>query len=431
MKNTFYEHHVKNINKSEIIENGTIFLDTNALLNLYRLSNQNREKLFEILVNVKDRLYLSNQVGKEFYKNRKKVMYMKSNLKPGLTGELSNDIDGIINKFKNLNFTSKYKDACNLVKHEQKLKDIIINNLMEMKKSVIKNIDEYETSSNYDIFQDEDEILSKVVELFEGKVIKNMSEEELNKIYEEGKKRYSKNIPPGYEDAKNKPEPECYGDLVIWKELINFAKEKNTDILFVSDDRKEDWCELISKFGQDSNRKGNKIDIGTRTDLIKEFKEKTSKLFYSITTEEFIREISKLCKIDNTKELEEESEVIREELELDKINNQEIIYSCNINSDKIELRQCNDEDKTKLEESNYYKWFGSENHNPFEMQMQIAESIGKRNEFIEKLEKRNEFIEKLEKQNEFIEKLEKQNEFMKKFEKQNEFIKNIEKHFKK
>lgn len=411
MINTFYEHHVKYISKSEIIENGIIFLDANALLNLYRLSNENREKLFEILENVKDRLYLSNQVGKEFYKNRTKVMYMKQNLKSGLIKELSKDIETILNKVENVNFTSKYKGACNLLKHEHTLKNEIVNKLIEMKECAINTIKEYDISINNDTYSDRDEILDKIVKLFDGKVIQDMSEDDLNKIYTEGKNRYDKKIPPGYEDVKEKDEPECYGDLVIWNELINFSKEKKSNILFVSDDRKEDWCKLLTKFGQEDNKKGKKIDFGTRPDLIKEFKEKTDQLFYSVTTEEFIKSISKLCEIDNTKGLEEESEIIREELQSSKIKHKLIEYTCDLNFEESTLGKYNEEDKVKVEEVDYCDWNKILNY--FEIQNKILDQHKGVNKIIDKRKEVNKMLDQYRVVNKIIDQLEKQKEIIK------------------
>ena len=63
---------------------------------------------------------------------------------------------------------------------------------------------------------------------------------------------------------------ECkkYGDFIIWKQLIEHAIDTKKNVIFVTDDEKEDWWEEF-----------NGKTIGPRPELSKEFREKTSKLF--------------------------------------------------------------------------------------------------------------------------------------------------------
>jgi len=57
-------------------------------------------------------------------------------------------------------------------------------------------------------------------------------------------------VPPGYMDAK-KPEPRCFGDALVWHEIIDRAKISQVPMIVVTDDAKEDWWKVIDgrKFG--------------------------------------------------------------------------------------------------------------------------------------------------------------------------------------
>ena len=55
-----------------------------------------------------------------------------------------------------------------------------------------------------------------------------------------GRARYKAEQPPGYLDAK-KGEPGCYGDLAIWLDVLDEAKEKKSGVILVTEERKEDW----------------------------------------------------------------------------------------------------------------------------------------------------------------------------------------------
>lgn len=305
MKKTFFEYNMYDLGYvDEIKQNGLIILDTNSLLNLYRYNKVNREKFFEILKCVEDRLILTNKSVEEFYKNRIQIIKNKSNFKQSLSEELDKNLTLIENKIINNNFNCKNTESCELLKYEHNLKESIIKQINETKQNIKKLIDDYKNEINDSYF--DDPILKKITELFDGKVNSGFDDEKLKDIYNEGKDRYTKKVPPGYEDLyKNKkPEPDCYGDLVIWKEMIAISKEKKKHILFVSDDTKEDW----------KNRIDGK-DLGPRKELIREFHKETENMFYSFTTQEFIKGISELYKIKDTGELEQESKTIKEDLE--------------------------------------------------------------------------------------------------------------------
>jgi hypothetical protein len=68
------------------------------------------------------------------------------------------------------------------------------------------------------------------------------SASELDAICKEGERRYNEKIPPGFKDVrKSKSRRRPYGDLIIWKQMIQRAKETAKPIVFVTDDSKEDW----------------------------------------------------------------------------------------------------------------------------------------------------------------------------------------------
>ena len=46
------------------------------------------------------------------------------------------------------------------------------------------------------------EQVQQIEKIFDNKITDNFSPEELEKVIQEGKKRYEKNIPPGYKDIK-------------------------------------------------------------------------------------------------------------------------------------------------------------------------------------------------------------------------------------
>lgn len=112
----------------------------------------------------------------------------------------------------------------------------------------------------------------------------------MDKIYEEGADRYKRRIPPGFEDEKDKKDKtkeydgivylDEFGDLVVWKQIIDKAKNDQKPIIFVTDDVKEDWWQI---------EKGR--TIGPRVELLNEFRREVDVPFYMYKSEQFISQI--------------------------------------------------------------------------------------------------------------------------------------------
>ena len=65
-----------------------IALDANVLLNLYRYSDSTRAALINVLELLKDRVWITNQVAKEYFSNRLKVIGDHAKLYDGSIAEL-------------------------------------------------------------------------------------------------------------------------------------------------------------------------------------------------------------------------------------------------------------------------------------------------------------------------------------------------------
>lgn len=128
-----------------------------------------------------------------------------------------------------------------------------------------------------------DELVKKILNIFNGKTGTPFSNEQLKKIEQEGEDRYNREIPPGYKDASKKKNDNLtnnmYGDLIVWKQILEFAKTHKKNIIYVTNDQKEDWW---------NNVKGQ--TIGPRVELRKEFLSETNnKIFHMYTLDNFLK----------------------------------------------------------------------------------------------------------------------------------------------
>ncbi|MNO34255.1 hypothetical protein D3C76_242860 [compost metagenome] len=291
MRSHFAEFY-KNDEIDEIWENGRIIFDTNVLLSAYGLTSDARNKLFEIMNIVKNQLIMPYQVGHEYFRNR------------------LNKIDSYIDSYKKINMeiTKTLKSLINesnfsLIKSDEKT----IHNISSVINSAMKDIDAiFDSAKDESLPQEirkinEDFILETYLTIFEDKVSSGFNKNELERIYTEGELRYSRKVPPGYEDLKSKSVPDCYGDLVIWKEIISISKKNKADIIFVTNDTKKDWW---------LEYKGVKQP---RPELSREFSLETGYGFEMYTYKEFVREAAKRYKIEATEQLQEQAKILETE----------------------------------------------------------------------------------------------------------------------
>jgi len=230
----------------ELKNNIPIFLDTNILLRYYSVSFKSREILLRFFSEHHHRIYITAQVQKEFIKNREDVIdrFFDETLSK-FGDDLKSDI---INKIQ------AYKDRNKILLDDFDFLDSKLTKIyndatksFEQLSKEIAAIKAKNPATKYD-----DELLSVVMKM---NLIDNLSEEdirflqseydvlkkgiEITKIKSEiGKPQKAF---PGLADLIEKPESP-YGDYLIYHEMIKLAKEKMTNVLFLTyDTTKGDW----------------------------------------------------------------------------------------------------------------------------------------------------------------------------------------------
>lgn len=226
MKKTFREYHQYSKEEFEKLWDDCIFVfDTNTLLNMYRYRRETVNKYFDVLSELKkdNKLWIPHQVGYEFFENRISVIsdYEKS------YDEILTTLDSVKE-----NIDKKYKNHPFLDWEEVKRK---IDSGLE---TVIKDINK--KKNEHPRLLDKDDILEKINKLFDSCVGECFDDKKLTEIKKDGEIRYSKKIPPGFKDSK-KDDDKKYGDLILWKQIIDKAVSDKKPIIFISGDVKEDW----------------------------------------------------------------------------------------------------------------------------------------------------------------------------------------------
>lgn len=248
--------------------NGVFAFDANTLLNLYRYTDVTRKDFLHVLKFIKDNLFIPFQVAFEYLNNRINV------------------IDGLEKSYIDLEqsykviFENNLKPAINNYKRHPSIE---IQSILKQNEDFLNKISvllEKQKKKHPD-FKTKDYILDELTLLFECCIGKEPLKSDLKKIYDEGKERYSDEIPPGYKDIKEKEKKgqrHLYGDLLIWKELIEYSKRNKKPLIFVTDDGKDDWW-----------KKENGLTIRPREELIKEFYDLTGIRILIYNSDQFLK----------------------------------------------------------------------------------------------------------------------------------------------
>ncbi|WP_338449302.1 PIN-like domain-containing protein [Niallia oryzisoli] len=285
-----------------------VIIDTNGFLNLYRYSTETTNQILNILDTVpKEQFWLPAQVIKEFKKNRHDVITREYNKYKEVTKEVErimlvtkNDIDKQFSKFNKFRFP-KVNDF------EAKI-HVAIESIKEESKNYKEEIKE-EVKQNEKMLRD-DKVKEFIDELISSeRVGEPFNFTQLLQIYSEGEQRYQYKMPPGYmdieKDKKDNTKREKFGDLILWKQLLEQSKKNNNGIIFITNDEKEDWWVLDK----------NDIPLRPREELFVEFDEYSDQPLVIMNLTNFINHVSIINNmVDHTTHLEMNADEISEEL---------------------------------------------------------------------------------------------------------------------
>ncbi|MFD4670934.1 PIN domain-containing protein [Lentzea sp. NPDC058450] len=269
MRREFIGHHPPTSDEiDKIWTSALVVVDTNVLLSLYRLSASARDKLMNILRDSADRLWIPHQVGFEFHENRVNRIREQRGMGKKIEGTLESFKKGLSSTLQEYSQNAFFEPDA-LQSQWDRVVDDFKRQVREMHSSQM---------NSYAITPQNDSVLESLAELYEGKIGPKPSPGKLEDLYKVAKIRFEESIPPGYKDAKNKPAPRCYGDYILWWQILEHARNNEADVLFVTDDKKSDWW--WESEGE---------VLGPEPRLRKEFCDETGQAFYSYRSNQFVR----------------------------------------------------------------------------------------------------------------------------------------------
>lgn len=225
-----------------LLRQGLVVLDTNVLLDLYRMNRKVRGDMLTVLMGLRDRVWLPHQVLVEFWRNQPQEAILRhhsnkakqareSMAKAGIT------VQNAINTWMN----DVHLDDDDTVREQLNLS---LGGMKAALAELSRVVDEQATRDGQHGAPDtnEDEIIRQLERIFADNVGPAPTAADLNTAVIEAKSRAEKQTPPGYKDFEaGKADPDAAGDYILWRQTLAEATARNCDILLVTRDLKEDW----------------------------------------------------------------------------------------------------------------------------------------------------------------------------------------------
>ncbi len=248
---------------SQLWQEGLFVFDANVLLNLYRYRRSTQEKLIETISLIPaNRSWLPYQAALEYQENRLSVIKQQKKAYDAVKQLLQRNGKKIAS------------DLHEFTRHPVLEVDGWVDRIDKYFHRISGEIERHEKS--HPDWLESDPIREKLTEMFEGQIGAPYDDKTLQEKYKLGSERYDLQRPPGFADEK-KEDNKKYGDVVLWFQIIDKAREAQLPIIFVTDDRKDDWWRMAE----------GKI-IGPRPELVHEIFGEAGVLFYMYPSDRFM-----------------------------------------------------------------------------------------------------------------------------------------------
>lgn len=240
------DHQVRNA-----MVGGLLSLDANVLLNFYRYGPTGQEALLDVLRAAGDRVWVSHQAAREFWRNRSTEIDDRNKAIDEVTKALTKNKNSALESISNwAKQRAIPKEIENRVRERITTGFADASQLIEDEAAQAPRVS-YDTAT--------DSVVSVLRELLDGKVGPPLSHEEHRQAVEEANRRIKEETPPGYQDAEKDPD-RAAGDYLVWHQSVLEAKRRDLPLAIVTADEKEDWW---------WRHRG--VFMGPRRELIEEF----------------------------------------------------------------------------------------------------------------------------------------------------------------
>jgi PIN domain-containing protein len=260
---------------SEALASGSVVLDANVLLSLYGFPQPARELALKYLTSLKERLWVPNQVMREFWRNRHARI---------LEGKNKSNTDPLDAARQNLLSVANQLRPDNQQTDEiSELKSSIAALITRLQDEVKEAAGEPLQVAEILRDPDRDPVVQGLTQILDGRIGSPFEGQQEKDMIKEGLRRFADKIPPGYEDGTKKKDqrPECgTGDFLLWEQTLRYMQDEGSDAPFVivTGDEKSDWR---------MQGDGKTFLLGARPELVVEAHQRTGRQVYVVSPADF------------------------------------------------------------------------------------------------------------------------------------------------
>ena len=209
----------------DMLQEEAIFVfDANVLLDLFRFSPSARKELIEILESLVGRIWIPYQFLYEYHENLQETRESTDKPFDDVIAALEKQRRSVEDAFNQFNNRTGYESRSRVEEFHKLFKKVSAD--------LLKFKEEHQSSLN------QNPVDAKIGQLFARDYENPYSQECVDKIKKEWKRRRESGLPPcSSKDQRKKSDP--YGDLIGWFQIIDYAKETKQPIVLVTNDN--DW----------------------------------------------------------------------------------------------------------------------------------------------------------------------------------------------
>ena len=278
------------------LRSALVVVDANVLLNLYRYNESTRDDLLRVLRALGDRLWVPNQVLREFWRNRLSVLASR--------GAGTDQALAALSKQQRATSDAIHQWA-KTVAIDAADRESLLDKVAALHASLESEIRAHAPGPPAVVdAAGAEAVLAQLETLLAGKAGAASPQADWEAAVKEGSERIERQQPPGYLDADKAdfglPEGAA-GDYLVWHQTMEEAARRDLDVLLVTGDEKEDWWwRHRSEF------------LGPRVELVAEFKSRCGRQLYMMRPIDLLGRASALDVVVRKESVDDVERVSRE-----------------------------------------------------------------------------------------------------------------------
>lgn len=214
------------------LREATVAVDANVLLSLYRFRAQTSRDLIKVLQRLGDRLVVPHQALREFWRHRQRAAASPLAATKTAAEAVAKSTRAMTNA------VDVWAKQVGLDPEELTVLRDRVDAFGEALQAELSVVHEDAGAG------EGDRILEQLERLLQGRVTSALAADEWEQCVAEGRRRIEAEEPPGYLDAAKEEgdSPEgAAGDYLVWYQATRYAQSRDSDLLLVTFDEKEDW----------------------------------------------------------------------------------------------------------------------------------------------------------------------------------------------